>query len=352
MAIAIHFSALCECLVDLNFIFQTTVENHPGIYNTEDPAFTKQLIRAYVTAAVDLINHKEQQATIKDFVSSFEDPHFRVAYQSNAKGNNPVPVSRCIFFKQWEDLKTAYIAIPTFDLDGAQKNGMENLIQVLPSMRDNRYIIFDIRGNGGGSSFWGQKICEALFGKDYMQAKTYEYEKNTYARWRASKANCNYIRSVIPLIEKVFGADSIEYKNVSRIQKGMDDAFSNNHIFYDAYLKDEYPKYIAPAECQCNAQIIVLIDQNCASATLDFLDRITSANQCTLVGSETGYDTAYMECRKEILPSKTGALILPIKVYKNRKRKSRERYKPTIKAELDHTEQAVKEWFIKNLFKQ
>ncbi|QQR53716.1 hypothetical protein IPH25_02525 [bacterium] len=350
MTIAIHLSALCECLVDLNFIFQVTVENHPGIYNTEDPEFSKRLIRAYVTAAVDLINHKEQQATIKNFMSSFEDPHFRVAYQSNKKIDNLVPVSRSIFFKQWDDLKTVYIAIPTFDLDGAQKNGMENLIQVLPSMRDNRYIIFDIRGNGGGSSFWGQKICQALFGKDYIQAKTYEYEKSTYARWRASKANCNYIRSVLPLIEKAFGVHSTEYKNVLKIQKGMDDALSKDHIFYDAYLKDEYSEDITPAECQCSAQIIVLIDQNCASATLDFLDRITSASSCTLIGSETGYDTVYMECRKEILPSKTGALFLPIKVYKNRKRKNRERYKPTIKVELDRPEQAVKEWFLQNIF--
>jgi hypothetical protein len=67
--------------------------------------------------------------------------------------------------------------------------------------------------------------------------------------------------------------------------------------------------------------VLVITDPGCGSACLDAAD-LWLALGAVHVGQETSADTIYMDARKDALPSGIGRAIVPMKVYRGRKRGS------------------------------
>lgn len=78
------------------------------------------------------------------------------------------------------------------------------------------------------------------------------------------------------------------------------------------------------------AEIIVMTDRRYASACLDFMDKVRAFSGVIHVGAETSSDTQYIDIRFAALPSRTGALIVPLKVYRDRLRPPGGTYVPDI----------------------
>lgn len=153
---------------------------------------------------------------------------------------------------------------------------------------------------------------------------------NVFEEWRASKDNIIFIENFYKSHKEQRLLDSTLEEYLTKLLEGLKEALKNNEIFYISKNNEE--ESISEKTTHHNSHtIIVLIDKECASATLTFLDLLLMIEPKTiLIGEETASDSVYMDIARVDLPSKKGKLIYPMKVFRGRKRVNNETYKPDI----------------------
>lgn len=320
---------------DIDFIYQTLLENHPGIQNELDPGFKPTLDNSYKTAKKYLqqngcYNVSTARLAIENFINSFDDSHLQVNW--NDKGSdikNSQNESQKI---EIDDIGgMSWITIPTFDLGSNPGKDFLSLIKLMPKLRNKTKIVFDLRGNQGGNSLYGSQIIDSLFGKNYAEQRRYEYEKNTYVDWRSSKDNLSYIQRIYN-----------DYNHpiwLKDIVDGMEESFKNGKFYYREKFANNFNiNHHKKLHHSVNAKIFIITDKVNFSAALNFIDELKMMqHDVVLVGAVTKSDRLYMEIRQVNLPSGLGSFIFPIKVYRNRFRDDNQPYKPDVLLEIDDT---------------
>ncbi|CAA9339578.1 MAG: hypothetical protein AVDCRST_MAG68-2935 [uncultured Gemmatimonadetes bacterium] len=74
------------------------------------------------------------------------------------------------------DARTLWVSLPTFAVDdsagvAAMRGVIDSLRAETGRGRDRRLLVFDLRGNDGGSSRWGDEIAEAVFGAEWARRR-------------------------------------------------------------------------------------------------------------------------------------------------------------------------------------
>lgn len=332
-------------LNDLVFAKDTILENHPGIYNELDPDFCMHLESFFNEAKTRLAqapDDNECKAILHTFGKSFNDIHLRIVFsekkQSSASAKIEEQSKKAQFFCDISDT-LCYIKIPTFYPLEEEIQKMNLIVETMKGIRNIPYIVFDISGNGGGSSVWSKQIVDALFGEGYTVHKRERELKKQYTEWRASSSNLNYLKTDVKLlITEQFGKESDTAKWVDSIIVDVQKAYNAGEplcrLSSSSHCVDI--KNIIEEDSLCSSTIIVLMDDRCASASLGFIDELKlMANKIVLIGKQTMADSLYMECRSVELPSKRGRVTIPIKVYRNRPRGHNVPYTPDIEYEGD-----------------
>lgn len=309
-------------LEDLIFIHNTIIENHPGIYNEQDPEFNANLKTAYFNAKSKLLKTKKnstRKQIINDFAKSFNDTHLWIKWHDYTK---TPPQNTPKEFKIIElDHSAAWIKLPSFDLEKPQKENFWHLVSLISNLQPKKYIVFDLQKNQGGNSDYGSAIIDALFGKEYADQKRCLYNKNVYVDWRASIGNLNHISNLL----------KNHPQNWLRVvQNGIQNSINQNEHYYREH-SSEFCKTNNSSSKISNTKIVVLIDSYNVSAALDFIDELkTMTKNVVLIGKKTKADRLYMEVRSIPLPSNLGIFYFPIKVYRNRTRLDNQSYIPDI----------------------
>lgn len=180
-------------------------------------------------------------------------------------------------------------------------------------------VVFDLRGNGGGSSAWLRAMADSLWGEDWVAAHA---PQSSGVEWRASAGNLATIESY----KAQLGGDPEIMKWLVRITDGLAETrAAGGELWLQADEDEESPT--APAATAMQARTYVLTDYGCASACLDAVD-LLKALGATHVGQETSADTVYMEIRGEPLPSGRAVARIPMKVYRGRARGNNETWVP------------------------
>lgn len=175
-------------------------------------------------------------------------------------------------------------------------------------------IVFDLRGNGGGSSSWINTMASSLWGA----ATADRAVPGSNVDWRTSDANFKTITGYVESFTRNRAADERAYQWILGIETGMREARERGDALWTQV--SEPPMPADPADPKVTAKAFVLTDYGCASAWLDAVDLLTALG-VVQVGQETSGDTLYMEIRSQMQPS--GARIwVPMKVYRGRKRGS------------------------------
>ena len=110
----------------------------------------------------------------------------------------------------------------------------------------------------------------------------------------------------------------------------MHDAPAAGQPFYVEKRKGDAPATGAPDGAPSTRPVYVVVPGNCASACLDALDVFTRFPNTVLIGAPSSADSTYMEVRIAELESGRASVIVPNKVYVNRKRGNGEIYQPKI----------------------
>ncbi|MFY9590273.1 S41 family peptidase [Rickettsia endosymbiont of Halotydeus destructor] len=318
---------------DLKFIYNQIHENHPGIFNYNDPSFRKNLELNYseaqkaISQTADITRHKQ---IIKTFTCRFNDTHLSVHWFDEI---NNAPVSKLFqisnFYKN-----SVWITLPTFNLNEKQQKEFILILDSLKSLRKKDIIIFDLKGNQGGNSDYGSQIINKLFGENYSEYKRNLANKDVYIDWRVSPGNLEYLKNIY---------HQYKFPFLKKIREGLEQNLAKNEPYYREVLFDRSLANGILLPNPIKVKIIVIIDEKNVSAALDFIDelKIMSSN-VILIGKTTKADRLYMEVRTVKLPSNSGIFSFPIKVYRNRVRGDNEPYVPDFEMDAENTSKLEK----------
>ena len=312
---------------DLDFIYKTITENHPGIYNDQDPNFGRHLHIAYIKAKKNFVkssNPEKHKKVIYEFVGSFNDTHLRVNWKSQ-QSISPVGNEEKSKFQilPFADDQIYWITFPTFEIDSSQREGFNLILKKLAGFRHKKAIVFDLRGNQGGNSEYGSQIIETLFGKRLVNYKNCIANRHVFVDWRASIGNLAHLHHLYDKYKSSWLRDVSEGVKLSLSQ--------NLPYFRERSQTSCYSKGTMQPRNHSSPQIIAIIDSSNVSAALDFIDELkTLQPKVRLIGQKTNADRLYMEVRSLDLPSGIGVFHFPIKVYRNRVRSDNQPYMPDV----------------------
>jgi hypothetical protein len=248
-----------------------------------------------------------------------------------------------------------WISLPTFTSDTSSPS-YRSLEGVVDRLRSNaavtasKIIVLDVRGNGGGSSAWGDQLAAALWGERNAEAAK---PRSHAVDWRASPANAQAIEA--------FGAQSSGRARAwaGHIAGGIKNAVSSGRLLWrETSLLGGFLGSLLGGRSsggsidhktfRTRARIYILTDGGCASACLDAMDVWTRLGAVP-VGRETSADSLYMEIRRQDLPAGLSIVSVPMKVYRGRSRGTNQAYRPVHVFEGDMNDRAALERWIARL---
>lgn len=190
------------------------------------------------------------------------------------------------------------------------------------AFREADLIVFDVRGNTGGNSEFGNRVAAALWGPALVASAPRAVAED----WRVSAANVRQIeRSNLPALANRFGAEDPRTLSYGRFAREMSMALDRGDPFYRLALT---PAVSGGVLAPVRARIFLLTDGWCGSACLDFADLVLAVPGVTHVGAETSADTVYIDNTGARLPSGEGFLGWSMKVIRGRPRAHNQSYVP------------------------
>ena len=245
-----------------------------------------------------------------------------------------------------------WLQAPTFGPDESQVASYHEAFQTLREKRsDAELVVFDLRGNDGGSSMWGELFAEAL----WESQKDDEQEDDSYVEWRVSEGNVKYWQKVPAFVRDQFGESHEAYHWSKHVLSHLTRALKDGEALWletpidDASGADETADSDARPSSTPTYQgpVAVLTDTTCGSACLDAVSLMTGMPGVIHVGTVTSADTQYMESRAEELSSGHATLVIPIKVYRGRERPEGGYYTPEFEFDgLHWTDEAIRTWVL------
>lgn len=325
----------------------------PALFNLPGSDSVKGNLAEFIFSADELAPHAEYARCI------FED---RAGRQDFAM--KWVSIARDDFVHAWDSANPApgkastitepapgvyWVHLPQFQPNRDQEAELKALTARMPALRAAKLIVFDIRGNGGGNSQWGEDVLAALYGKAYMDDLEIKSADHGYSEWRVSADNLAYVEGLLPKLAQQFAPDAGILLDFKGLAVRMKTALASGQPFV-RQSEPEAPRKASGAAPLTRARVALITDSGCASSCLDFADRALTLPGVRHLGYATGADTVFMDVRRVNLPSGLGRMVVAQKVYRGRKRANNQAYVPSTYYDGQIGDSAkVKEWALKQL---
>jgi hypothetical protein len=173
----------------------------------------------------------------------------------------------------------------------------------IETIRAARYVLLDLRGNGGGDDAYGRALADVLYGKGTVN-DVLGPEDNTSgctSAFRASAGNRDYLAKAAVQFEKE--GDTTGARDYSDAVKAISAAMSQGKALTGPVTCTSKPvKHASLSRPLIQIPVLVLTDVACFSScinTVDFFRRLGAVQ----IGQTTDADTHYSEVRAERLPS-------------------------------------------------
>ncbi len=275
----------------------------------------------------DVMDSTQQKRHVElTWSASPEDLHERIR---NATDGERTPIGL-----QKKAGNIYWISLPNFSPDQQEQQAYKQLFEALDEnqedLHQSRAIIIDLRHNSGGSSRWGVKVAEHLWGASLVEHSRRELFSETEIRWRVSRGNISYMQDDLLEVVKGYGDDRVT-QQVTELIEHLKQAERQSLPYYTQ--KKSLSTSSSSTTTHANkfhAPVYVLTSGRCASACLDAVDIFTLFKNVKLVGAPTSADSIYMEVRSQPLPTGQGTIVIPMKMWANRPRRSGDYFSPHI----------------------
>lgn len=247
-----------------------------------------------------------------------------------------------------------WIGVPTFSSGQDTAPKLKQLIADVDAkaaaMRQGKAIVVDTRGNGGGNTFWSERLTNAIFPAGTVENWS-DASGQSAVDWRASEGNARYWRQTSKDYATEFGTFTMESLGALYLAGAL-----------QAHVKDTPPIWRFPWDGKPGptggltlkrpkagappfpAKVYFLSNGSCGSTCLNFADQLLMIPGVSLIGSATSGDSAYMEVRDEALPSGLARLTFPQKVWRGMGRGNLEAYQPDIPYDGPWDDRSVRAW--------
>ncbi|RYG98009.1 MAG: hypothetical protein EON58_08355 [Alphaproteobacteria bacterium] len=164
-------------------------------------------------------------------------------------------------------------------------------------LRAAPFIVFDVRGNGGGASDLGDQIARILYGADALP----DASSNVCPTpWRVSLDNKARLESYPKLLGDRLSPDASAA--IAADIAGMNTAFETGREFSRPLRPCHKPKQIV---AHASPRVFILTDRVCFSSCLILVDTFRKLGAIQ-IGEATNANTRYQENRSQPLPSGLG----------------------------------------------
>jgi hypothetical protein len=187
----------------------------------------------------------------------------------------------------------------------------EKLYGELAALKDARWVVFDLRGNGGGDSSWGNRALQALYGTDFGTrledaagyAKRLIADQPTvavYQRYASLPAFAASKDAFIKVQQQLQAAIEAGEKMAQVEGRSRDEAQASMQQL---------------AKRPGGPRIAAVIDRGCFSSCMNFVQQISAMQDTVVLGEATLGYSPYGEINAFPLPSGNGAITLPSAIY-------------------------------------
>lgn len=232
-----------------------------------------------------------------------------------------------------------WVGMPDFN-GGTSADAYQNLYRQLAALKQAKWIVFDLRGNGGGDSSWGNRALQALYGQAYGEqlGSTSSYVKSQIASPAAIALLQRYASLPQFAAAKPMFDDSIA-KMQAALARGEP----------MARVEESSPEQAAALAAAVRTRpsgprIAAVIDRGCFSSCMNFLQQISAIGDTVVLGEPTIGYSPYGEIGPYQLPSGNGAITLPSAIYRGAQA-TREPFLPAYRYHGDMADEAgLKAW--------
>jgi hypothetical protein len=233
--------------------------------------------------------------------------------------------------------------------DAAQAEAFHAAIRAAPSLRNKRFIVLDVRGNGGGPYNWFMAYLRGLYGQAY--ADHYATARlNVRAVYRLSSAYLQLDRE-----DRATGSDFGEPADPPyEINDALNEAQQTEAVAAGAPIFRSapiplLPRAVAPPN-PVSAQVLVLTDHACASACIGFVDELKQFPGVRQIGLSTSVDSRSGTAVEISLPSGGASAMIAAMTRDWRLRDDNEPHLPSVRFTGDiRDDEAVEAWVLQQI---
>jgi hypothetical protein len=217
-----------------------------------------------------------------------------------------------------------WVGMPDFN-GSTSGPAYEQLYPQLAALKTAKWIVFDLRGNGGGDSSWGGRALEALYGQPYgaRLSGAAAYAK----RLIVDQGTIGVYQRYVSLPE--FATSMGEFET---LLDQLKTAIAHGDRMAQVFGTTREQSAAAVAQLRQRPggpRIAAVIDRRCFSSCMNFIQQISAMQDTILLGESTNGYSPYGELNAFDLPSGNGAIRLPSAIY-TAFQATREPFLPTI----------------------
>jgi hypothetical protein len=220
-----------------------------------------------------------------------------------------------------------FVHLPRFYFRSAEeRKHLEALIDEMkvkaPELR-KATLVFDVRGNGGGDSTWGDRVADTLWGETWTNRVEQGFDGSQ--EMRVSPANLRKWADIHEMLVRQNETGPMPYW--TKVETAMQKANAAGKALADLPFPATKPTEPPPPD-PVRGRVFLLTDSGCGSACLSFTDLMLHLPNVAQIGRPTGADAVYIEVNELPLPSGLTNLVYGMKVMRHPVRGNNQWYEP------------------------
>ncbi|HST08396.1 MAG TPA: S41 family peptidase [Gemmatimonadaceae bacterium] len=183
-------------------------------------------------------------------------------------------------------------------------------------LRSAPYVVFDLRGNGGGNSTWGGRLASILWGKDAVEARRLADQSSNPADygkyWRRSKVAASKMHAAAD----EYAAEGRDFAEIAQFWRELGDtiaAVKGDGLYQDECCRPKPRPSVIPATSYAG-KVFVLTDAGCFSSGVVVMNTLKRMGAIQ-IGEPSGQNEVYGESVGPFnLPSGLGWYRIPVSI--------------------------------------
>lgn len=231
----------------------------------------------------------------------------------------------------------AWVRLGVFAPDKAAAADYHRVIAAMPTLRDKRVVVFDVRGNGGGPYDWFMAILKGFYGPEYA------------AHFAQARTEITPVFVHDPTYTGPHHADPLDTPRDTELDAtyatGVKAITARGGATVYQIQRTPRPTGGAAPTDLVHAKVYVLTDTGCASACIGFVDELKRIPGAVQIGTDTYVDRRSGSPAPFAFPSGSGSISAPMMVRDGRERGENIPQTPAIRYDGDMADTAaLKRW--------